>query len=95
MTKEEHIAYWTGNAEKDWQRAERCFKDKDYVFSLFCVHLSLEKIIKALWVNDNELNFPPRIHNLVRLLEGTSVELKEEELIFLNDLNKFQLAKND
>ena len=91
MTKEEHIAYWTGNAEKDWQRAERCFKDKDYVFSLFCVHLSLEKIIKALWVNDNELNFPPRIHNLVRLLEGTSVELKEEELIFLNDLNKFQL----
>jgi len=91
MTKKEHIAYWITNADKDWQRAERCFRDQDYVFSLFCLHLAMEKICKALWVKYNEENFPPKIHNLVRLLKGSSIELEEEKLIFLNDLNKFQL----
>ncbi|MCY7411416.1 MAG: HEPN domain-containing protein [Chitinophagales bacterium] len=50
MTKAEHINYWTKNADRDWQRAKNNFKLKDYVFCLFCLHMSLEKICKALWV---------------------------------------------
>ena len=91
MTKEEHINYWLTNADRDWQRAERCFKDRDYVFSLFCLHLSLEKIIKAIWVKYNEANFPPKIHHLVKLIKQSPVNLPEADLIFLNDMNKFQL----
>jgi len=91
MTKDEHISYWLTNAERDWQRAERCFNDSDYVFCLFCVHLSLEKICKAIWVKYNEPDYPPKIHNLVKLLERTPLNMSEDDLIFLNDMNKFQL----
>ncbi|MCX6351830.1 MAG: HEPN domain-containing protein [Bacteroidetes bacterium] len=91
MNKEEHIQYWLRTSAKDLQRANRCFEDADYVFCLFCLHLSLEKIIKALWVKNNAEDTPPKIHNLVKLVKGSDVELPEDDLIFLNDMNKFQL----
>jgi HEPN domain-containing protein len=91
MTKKEHIKYWVGAAEMDWNRAERCFKDKDYVFCLFCLHLSLEKIIKATWVEYNEKNIPPKIHNLVALIKMTPLEIQEKDMFFLGYMNKFQL----
>lgn len=67
------------------------FKNKDYVFALFCVHLSIEKICKAIWVKDNVSNFPPRIHDLVRIMEGTRAELTGDEKKFLKKLTEFQL----
>jgi len=53
--------------------------------------LTLEKTIKAIWVKYNKSDFPPRIHNLVKLIGETPVKLSEQQLIFLNDLNRFQL----
>jgi len=91
MTKKQHIEYWTMNAERDWERAKHCYKTKDYVFCLFCLHLSLEKICKALWVKHNETNYPPKIHNLEKILRYTPIELNEEDWKFLINLNMFQL----
>jgi HEPN domain-containing protein len=91
MTKKEHIAYWLLNADRDWQRAEYCFKNHDYVFCLFCVHLAMEKTCKAAWVKDNKDNQPPRIHNLEKILRQTSVELKPEQWDLLVNLNHFNL----
>jgi HEPN domain-containing protein len=91
LTKEEHINYWLTNAEKDWQRAERCFRDKDYLFCLFCIHLCMEKICKAHWVKHNQDNIPPKTHNLLLLIGATNLRFENDDLIFLNDLNKFQL----
>ena len=51
----------------------------------------LEKISKALWVQNNEGNYPPRIHNLNKILAQAKVELKEEDNVFLADVNKFQI----
>ena len=67
------------------------FRNKDYVFGLFCVHLSIEKICKAIWVKDNVSNFPPRIHDLVRIIESTKTELIAEEKIFLKKLTEFNI----
>ena len=91
MNKEEHLDYWLLNADRDWNRAERCFKDKDYVFCLFCLHLSLEKICKALWIKEHKGNFPPKGHNLEYLLRQTKVELKEEDWKLLVNMNRFNL----
>jgi HEPN domain-containing protein len=91
MTKNEHIEYWITNSELDWHRAIRCFDDNDFLFCLFCIHLSLEKVIKVIWVKDNPDNYPPKLHNLVRILEHTTINIEEKDLIFLNDLNRFQL----
>lgn len=91
MTKAEHIDYWTKNAERDWQRAKNNFKLKDYVFCLFCLHMSLEKICKALWVQSNKSNHPPKIHDLVKLLDQSRIETTEEERVFLLEMNAYQL----
>jgi AbiV family abortive infection protein len=34
----------------DWKRAKLLFDNKDYIFALFCLHLSIEKLCKVLWV---------------------------------------------
>ena len=51
-----------------------CLKIKTMFLPFFCVHLSIEKICKAIWVKDNVSSFPPRIHDLVRIMEGTRAE---------------------
>lgn len=84
MTKRDYINYWLDTSEKDWGSAEDLFKTKHYIQSLFLAHLSLEKLCKAIWVQDNEKDHPPGIHNLVYLLKQTKLELTEEELDFFS-----------
>lgn len=91
MTKKEHVNYWLTNSERDWKRALRCFRDRDYVFCLFCVHLTIEKICKAAWVKDNKGNYPPRIHNLEKLLRQSKIQLEDEDWNLLVNLNRFNL----
>ena len=79
------------NSERDWERAEMCFNQKDYVFCLFCLHLALEKICKAIWVQENIENHPPRIHNLEKILRQTSIELNPEDWDLLVNMNRFNL----
>lgn len=91
MDKKEHISYWLVSAERDWKRTTLMFRNSDYVFALFLAHLCLEKLIKAHWVKDNEANFPPKIHNLNKLISQTQLILTDDELIFCADMNKFQI----
>ena len=91
MTKVEHIKYWVETSEKDFQRAELLFREKDFVFALFCLHLVLEKLLKANWVKNNISNDAPRIHNLLKILSETNLKLNADEQLFLNEMNKYQL----
>ena len=91
MTKEDYVRYWKETSELDWSSSEDLFKTKHYVQSLFFAHLSLEKLCKAIWVNQNESNHPPRIHNLVYILKETKIEINTERLDFLLLFNDFQL----
>ena len=91
FTKEEHIAYWIQQSELDWQRAEFMFEKKDFVFALFCIHLSLEKLCKSLWIKQNAPNYPPRIHDLKYLLSETDIELTAEQSKFIDDLQRYQI----
>ena len=92
MTKDEHIKYWVDTAEYDWTGAEHAFGTKNYVHSLFWAHLVLEKLAKAHWVRTHEENIPPKVHNIVWLLEQSEVDLGEETKLFLNKVNDFQLS---
>ena len=91
MTKEEHINYWIESAEKDWNVSSILFKQKQYLYSLFFAHLSLEKICKALWIKNNEGNYPPKIHNLNKILSQASISLNEEDDALAADINKFHI----
>ncbi|MEI7803632.1 MAG: HEPN domain-containing protein [Bacteroidota bacterium] len=91
MKKEYYIIYWNNESKKDLKRARLHFDNKDFLFSLFCAHLCLEKILKAHWVKDNTPNVPPRIHNLVFLADQTKLTFNNEQRSFLERMNVFQL----
>ena len=91
MTKEEHIQYWIQTAEKDWKAVDSLFKSKNYVHCLFFAHLVMEKLCKAHWIKDNKNNIPPKIHNLIWLIQNTKLQLTEEQLAFMDRMNEFQI----
>ena len=91
MTKQDHIQYWLNTSQQDWEIVADLLKSKRYVHCLFFAHLALEKLCKAHWVKDNESNHPPRIHNLVRILADTKVRMPEENMVFLERFNDFQI----
>ncbi len=62
-----------------------------YVWSLFIAHLSLEKLFKAFWVRDNKINFPPKTHDLNRIVKETKLNFSDEEKEFLAEVTSFNL----
>ena len=91
MTKEEHIKYWQESAQHDLESAEAIFSSGRYDWCLFIGHLALEKILKALFVDKNDNAIPPKIHNLVRLAELSSIELDDEQRFLLDKISDFNI----
>jgi len=91
LSKEEHIKYWIDTAKNDWQAVQKMYKSKVYIHGLFFAHLYLEKLCKALWVKNNKSNTPPKIHNLIRILNEAKIEYTPEQMDFMNIMNNFQL----
>ena len=92
MTKEDHIKYWVDSAQKDWEAVESLFVSKNYLHALFFAHLLLEKLAKAHWVKNNQENIPPRVHNVVWLLEQSNIDMGVNTMEFLEHFNDFQLS---
>jgi len=92
MTKEQHIKYWVDIAGDDWRRKEILFNADDYVFCLYLAHQTLEKLAKANWVRTHQEDYPPRVHNIVYLLEESNIDLGEELMNFIKEFNNFQLS---
>lgn len=91
MTKEEHIKYWIKSSNDDYDAFLTLFNNEKYLYAFYLAHLTLEKIIKANWVRDNEDNIPPKSHNLIFLLKQTKLKLTEGEINFLTKFNDFQI----
>ncbi len=91
MEIKEHIQYWQDSAENDWSAAENLFASGKYDWCLFIGHLVLEKILKALFVQDNNNQLPPKTHSLIKLVKRTDLELMEEQIIFLDEVNDFNI----
>lgn len=91
MSKEDHIKYWTEQAEDDWDAANTLYKGNKFSQALFFSHLVIEKICKALWIKHNKDNNPPRTHNLIYIISNTPVQLSDENSELLLNLNRFQL----
>jgi len=91
LTKGEHIEYWKQAAANDWYVVETLFQNARYPYALFFAHLVLEKLLKAHYVKDNELDFPPKTHNLIRLATQTKLVFHQDELLLLDKMNDFQM----
>ncbi len=72
MNKIEKVNYWVTSSENDWQVARHLFEKGDYAHALFFGHLTLEKLLKAVFVSVNEAT-PPMTHRLVYLAERSGL----------------------
>lgn len=91
LTKKVHIKYWVDTAKKDWIAVKRMLECRSYIHALFFMHLGLKKLLKAHWVKDNIGNFPPRAHNLIHIVNNTSLKINEIQLDLFKEINIFQL----
>jgi HEPN domain-containing protein len=93
MTKEEHIEYWLDAAERDWKAAQDLFKSECYKHCLVCANMSLEKIARAHWVKTHDNRYPPKIDNILTLMEQSNVTLDEDTIKILTIMNDFQVEE--
>ncbi|MFC2134973.1 HEPN domain-containing protein [Bacteroidota bacterium] len=90
MNYDKQIEYWKCGAEEDLETAGILLEKKKIKEGLFFCHLSIEKVIKAIFVQQN--NEPaPKSHNLLYLLSKTDISIKESYEEFLGILMKYQL----
>ena len=91
MKRKEHIQFWLDSAAHDWDTAINLFSTGKYDWCLFIGHLVLEKTLKAIYVQDNHNQLPPKTHNLIKLAENTHITLTEEQRYLLDEINDFNL----
>lgn len=91
MNKQDYIEYWVKTSEDDIASMESTFNSGSYDWSLFIGHLSLEKILKALWVKNNTNDIPPKTHNLKKIADEAKYPMSEDEAILLLEINDFNL----
>ena len=91
MDIKEHIKYWLDSADHDWDTVQSLFSAAKYDWCLFIGHLVLEKILKALYVQANDNQLPPKTHNLVKLARLSKLDLSMEQEILLDEVNDFNL----
>ena len=61
-----------------------------YLYVLFCCQQAAEKMLKAL-ISERTNDFPPRVHQLVRLAEVAKIELSDEHLELLLELSAYYI----
>ncbi|HAC23547.1 MAG TPA: hypothetical protein DCE81_01385 [Cytophagales bacterium] len=91
MTKDQHIAYWKTEAERNWETALYLKNGKQNVMALFMLHLTIEKLFEAHWVKDNIDNFPPRTHDLQFLHNQTDLDIPAEDYDYLAVVNQWSI----
>ncbi|MFO7811299.1 MAG: HEPN domain-containing protein [Candidatus Delongbacteria bacterium] len=92
MDIKEQIKYWTEISEYDLSTADVMLKNKKYLYVGFMCHQTIEKILKAYFVNTVK-EIPPYIHNLTKLtkLSGLNQDLSEDQKEVLDVLEPLNI----
>lgn len=85
------ITNWIKSSQYDLKTAEHMLKTGRYIYVLFMCHLSVEKLLKALYETTLK-KVAPKTHNLIYLLKATEFELPEKHLETLESLNDLSIV---
>jgi HEPN domain-containing protein len=88
--KDKLIKYWSDSSDEDFDTMITMFESKKFNWALFVGHLMVEKLLKALYVKTNN-DYPPFIHNLLRLAEKCDLKLTEDQKLFLVTVTAFNI----
>jgi HEPN domain-containing protein len=87
---EKLIKYWIEASDDDFETMMAMFESKRFNWSLFVGHLMIEKLLKACFVRSKH-DFPPFIHNLLRLAELAEIGMTEEQKVFFVTVTAFNI----
>ncbi len=90
MNQKQIVDYWQAEADESLAVMTHLFEKKDYSYALFFGHLAVEKIIKALFVQNISRDVP-RSHNLLRLAKAAQIEISEKQQHELIRITAFNL----
>jgi HEPN domain-containing protein len=79
MNKEEKIEYWVKSSRRDWKVANHLFEKGDCAYALFFGHLTIEKLLKGIFVEKFD-EVPPYTHRLVFLAEKVELDMSSDRL---------------
>ena len=82
--------YWIESSSDDFKTMNKLFKSESYNWALFVGHISVEKLLKALYVKLHGKH-APLIHNLYRLAELCDIELADEYPDWLDTITSFNI----
>ncbi len=85
-----HIVHWKTSAVEDWDIAQRLIASNNIRHGLFFLHLTVEKLLKAL-VCRHTNDIAPRLHNLVRLAELSGILFTQEQIDLLVEINPLHI----
>jgi len=77
FNKDKLIEYWITGSDDDYETMIAMFDSKRYSWALFIGHLMIEKLLKAYYVKVKS-DYPPFIHNLLRLAEKAEMSLTDD-----------------
>lgn len=81
---------WENQARYDLETARAMLASGRYLYVLFCSQQCVEKAVKAVIVRRTG-EFPPGVHNLLRLCENAGIPLDQDAGQFLGDLSNYHI----
>lgn len=90
MTRDEHIGYWKESALEDMKVMESLYEKGHYAWALFIGHLVLEKLLKALYVQQVGETVP-FVHNLLKLARESGLDLTDAQEEFLLEVTAYNI----
>lgn len=90
LNKDKLIKYWVDSSDEDFETMIAMLDSKRYSWSMFIGHLLIEKLLKALFIKTNG-EFPPFIHNLLRLAEKCNLVIDDENRLFFATVTAFNI----
>jgi HEPN domain-containing protein len=84
------VKHWIETSEEDFQTMNTLFESNSYSWALFLGHISVEKLLKAVYVKKFGKH-APFTHNLFRLAEQLEIELTDEYADWLDEITSFNL----
>lgn len=88
--KDKLINYWIESSDDDFDTMLAMHESKRFSWALFIGHLMIEKLMKAYFVKINA-DYPPYIHNLLRLAELSELKLSADQEAKLATITAFNI----
>ncbi len=87
------MEYWINSSERDYEAMKKNFEIKQFTWSLFIGHLTIEKLLKGLYAKNNTDNpYTIKSHNLLALAQKCNIELTDEQVQKLKIITQFNIS---